>query len=129
MCCIHHHRPRVKTGLRRPAGTTTLLGGTVVLVVSSSNSPTTLSLFSSALSASLSLLLWEAVSCWLFSSLFNLIRESTSEHLGAVNETVVLLLLLLLVLVVFVLLLFVFQTSKSSCVCCHRKHHHFGWEF
>ena len=50
MCCIHHHRPRVKTGLRRPAGTTTLLGGTVVLVVLSSNSPTTLSLFSSALS-------------------------------------------------------------------------------
>ena len=129
MCCIHHHRPRVKTGLRRPAGTTTLLGGTVVLVVSSSNSPTTLSLFSSALSASLSLLLWEAVRCWLFSSLFNLIRESPSEHHGAVNETVVLLLLLLLVLVVFVLLLFVlFQTSKSSCRC-HRKHHHIGWEF
>lgn len=50
MCCIHHHRPRVKTGLRRPAVTTTLLGGTVVLVVLSSNSPTTLSLFSSALS-------------------------------------------------------------------------------
>ena len=129
MCCIHHHRPRVKTGLRRPVGTTTLLGGTVVLVVSSSNSPTTLSLFSSALSASLSLLLWEAVSCWLFSSLFNLIRESTSEHHGAVNETVVLLLLLLLVFVVFVLLLFVlFQTSKSSRRC-HREHHHSGWEF
>ena len=114
MCCIHHHRPRVKTGLRRPAGTTTLLGGTVVLVVLSSNSPTTLSLFSSALSASLSLLL--ARSSLFFSSLFNLIRESSSEHHGAVNETVVLFLLLLLLLVVFVLLLSSFRRAKAVVV-------------